>query len=75
MNAVQEEPSRKMLAEQDSASKRNLWDEAVTDAQDLIANLEGQVVKLKSSIESFKKLRDEGMPFPVKRRYRERKSK
>lgn len=48
----------------DAKSKGGLWDVAITDAEQMIENLSGQIRQLKQSILAFKGLREAGAPFP-----------
>ena len=45
-------------------SKKDKWDEAITDANELVQDFRKKVATLKRSIKAFERLRDSGVPFP-----------
>lgn len=48
----------------------NHWNNAISDAEQMIERLSSLIVKLKCSIKSLKQMRDEGAVFPKRPRGR-----
>ena len=40
------------------------WDKAISDAEGMIREAKERIAQLKSSVKTFKRLRDRGAPFP-----------